>query len=101
MHKGTIHTVHVDDREELDKEQEENKSILEKELAGIPFETHWRPRYSEKSKVINDFVGDVKIDLLIMANYEHSLLEKIVREPVISEITSHLNIPFLVIPSED
>ncbi|TAI49751.1 universal stress protein [Flagellimonas allohymeniacidonis] len=101
MHEGTIHTVHVDEREELDEEQQTNRSRLIKELKGIPFETHWRPRYTEKSKVINDFVEDLNINLLIMINYEHSLLEKIIREPVISEITTHLNIPFLVIPSED
>nr|WP_299345373.1 universal stress protein [Allomuricauda sp.] len=101
MHNSSINIIHVDEKKELDEEQKANKILLEKELMDIPYETQWRPYYNEKSKVINDFVQDTKVNLLIMINYEHTLLEKMVREPVILDITSQLDIPFLVIPSKD
>lgn len=101
MHGSVVNIIHVDEKKELDDEQIENKVLLEKELEDTAFRTQWRPYYNEKAKVINDFVKDAKVNLLIMINYEHTLLEKMVREPVILDITSQLDIPFLVIPGED
>ncbi|WP_420601125.1 universal stress protein [Flagellimonas sp.] len=101
MHQSSVQIMHIDEDKKLDKNQKNNKVILEKELSEIEYSTHWRPYYTEKTKVINDFVKDLGTNLLVMVNYEHNLLEKIIREPVIMEIASYLNIPFLVIPCKD
>ncbi|WP_420322018.1 universal stress protein [Flagellimonas sp.] len=101
MYRSSIQIMHVDEDKKLDKTQKANKAALEKVLAQIEHSTHWRPHYTEKAKVINDFVKDLGANLLVMVNYEHNLLEKIIREPVIMEIASYLNIPFLVIPCKD
>ncbi len=100
-YSSSVQIVHVDEKKKLDQTQKANKASLEKELGEIEYHTHWRPHYSEKAKVINDFVKDLQANLLVMFNYEHTLLEKIVREPVITEIASYLNIPFLIIPVKD
>ena len=41
---------------------------------------------------------DLKINLLVLVNYKHSLIEKITKEPIIKKIGFHPIVPFLVIP---
>ncbi|MGW9685759.1 universal stress protein [Flagellimonas sp. 2504JD1-5] len=101
MYQSEVQIMNVGEDKKLNQNQKANKAMLEKELGKIEHTTHWRPHYQEKAKVINDFVRDLKVNLLVMVNYEHSLFEKIIREPVIMEIASYLNIPFLVIPCKD
>ena len=56
------------------------------------------PNYSKKSTEINDFSSELDINMLAMVNYEHSFIEKLIKEPVIKKIGYHPPIPFLVIP---
>ena len=59
---------------------------------------HWMPDYAKKVNEINDFIEELKIDMLVMVNYKHSFIENIINEPVIKKIGFHPIIPFLVIP---
>ncbi|HIC31620.1 MAG TPA: universal stress protein, partial [Flavobacteriaceae bacterium] len=52
------------------------------------------------AEVINTFISDLEIDLLVMVNYKHSILEKLLNEPVIKKIGFNPLIPFLVIPNK-
>ena len=60
---------------------------------------HIMPDYTKKAKEINVFIEDIKIDILVMVNYKHSLIDHIIKEPVIKKIGFHPKVPFLVIPS--
>lgn len=55
--------------------------------------------FSDNSwNAIANFIEDLGIDLLVMVNYKHGLIEKIVNEPIIKNLAYHPNVPMLVIP---
>jgi MinD superfamily P-loop ATPase len=56
------------------------------------------PDYAKKTQEINDFIEELGVNILVMINYKHSLIESIVKEPVIKKIGFKPIIPVLVIP---
>lgn len=98
---ASILVMHIDEKEDLDAVQKSNRKLLKKQLEGIDHSIHWRPYYADKVIVIDDFVRDMGVDMLVMVNYEHNLLEKLIRQPIIKDIGSEVNIPFMVIPCQD
>ena len=98
---ASIRIVQINERKLLDRQQKVNKDVLSQYLRNVSHTFHWMPFYAEKSKIIDQFVDELAVQMLVMINYEHNFLEKIIREPVIMELTSNLDIPFLVIPHND
>ncbi len=98
---SSVRVVQINERKLLDRAQKANRDVLSAYLNPIKHSFHWMPFYTEKSRVIDQFVEELAIQMLVMINYDHNLIEKIIREPVILELTSNLNIPFLVIPNKD
>ncbi|WP_378182641.1 universal stress protein [Aquimarina sp. SS2-1] len=98
LFNANIRIFHVNEEEKLDDIQEHNYTSLKNHLADFTHSVHWISKGGQKSKLINDFIDDLDIDLLVMVNYRHSLMEDITHEPVIKKIGFHPSVPFLVIP---
>jgi nucleotide-binding universal stress UspA family protein len=98
LHDSKIRIVHIDKEKNLSHIQHDNMVVLKKALNEFEHSFHWMPYYANIAKEINDFIEELKIDMLAMVNYKHNLVEKIVNEPVISKIGHHLKTPFLVVP---
>lgn len=96
-----ICVMHINQEEVLDKYQTMNKSILIDYLSPFENSFHWMPLFKNKANSITTFLEELKIDILAMVNYEHSILERATREPVIKRVAFDLDIPFLVIPDSD
>ncbi|PKV48283.1 nucleotide-binding universal stress UspA family protein [Aquimarina sp. MAR_2010_214] len=95
---SNIRVMHIHEEEKLDEIQEHNLKSLKENLKGHNYCIHWIPRFTQKAKLINEFIDEMNIDMLCMSQYKHSLMESIVHEPVIKKIGFHLSVPFLVIP---
>lgn len=95
---ANIRLFHIHEEEQLDELQEYNFTALKKYLKDINPTVHWISKFSKKSKLINDFIEDMDVDMLTMVNYKHSLMENITHEPVIKSIGFHPIVPFLIIP---
>ncbi|MBR9915453.1 MAG: universal stress protein [Algicola sp.] len=76
-----------------------NKSQLDNYLMNYDHSFHFMPKYSKKTKEINDFIKALDIDLLVIFRYKHNMIERILKEPVIKKIGFQPLIPFLVIPN--
>jgi len=98
LFNSKIRVVHIKTENQLDEIQEYNYAVLKKHLEDCNCSFHWMPDYTKKVEEIHIFIEDLKIDILAMINYKHSLLESIVKEPVIKKIGLRPVIPFLVIP---
>ncbi|MFD2564343.1 universal stress protein [Aquimarina rubra] len=98
LFNSNIRIFHINEEEKLDDIQEHNYTSLKNHLADFTHSIHWISKGGQKSKLINDFIDDLDIDLLVMVNYRHSLMENITHEPVIKKIGFHPSVPFLVIP---
>jgi nucleotide-binding universal stress UspA family protein len=99
LHNSKIRILHINEEEELSKEQEHNYDCLKTHLMGYNYSFHWMPDYSSKTDEINTFIEDLEIDMLAMLNYKKSCIARIAREPVIKKIGFKPVIPFLVIPA--
>jgi nucleotide-binding universal stress UspA family protein len=95
---SNIRVMHIHEEEKLDEIQEHNLKSLKENLKDYNYCIHWIPRFTQKAKLINEFIDDMNIDILCMSKYKHSLIESITHEPVIKKIGFHTTIPFLVIP---
>lgn len=99
--KAQMHIVHVSEEDELEPFQWKNKVYLQEFFAGIPINTHTLSYKKSKAETIAHFVGKNAIDLLVLNQYPHSVLSKIVREPVVLDLGIYLNIPFLIVFPQD
>lgn len=98
LYDSKIRIMHINTEEKLNDTQEYNLEALKSYLNNYEYTLHWMPDYANKTTEINDFVEELKIDMLAMVNYKHSFIEKIINEPVIKKIGFQPNVPFLVIP---
>ncbi|HKK12275.1 MAG TPA: universal stress protein [Flavobacteriaceae bacterium] len=99
MNNAKIRILHINIEPKLNDIQEYNFTVLKDYLADYDHSFHWMPDYTKKANEINEFIKDLKIDVLVMVNYKHSVIENIVKEPVIKKMGKHPLIPFLVLPS--
>jgi nucleotide-binding universal stress UspA family protein len=98
LFQSKIRILHIRVEEELSDIQEYNLMMLHTYFRNFDFCLHWMPNYSEKAIEINDFVEQKDIDILVMINYSHSFIDKILRQPTIKDLGCHCKTPFLVIP---
>jgi hypothetical protein len=98
---ASIRIMHIAEEELLTAEQESNKTLLELCLKGVTHGYHWIQDLTHKATVINTFLEDLKIDIFAMVQHKRSFLERLVREPVIKDISMYADIPFLILPEQD
>lgn len=98
LYNSKIRILHINVEEKLSDIQDYNMKMLNNYLGNYEHSFHWLPTYTNKSNAITAFIEDLGIDMLAMVNYRHSIIEKIVNEPVIKKLAIHPNVPMLVIP---
>ncbi|WGD34265.1 universal stress protein [Olleya sp. YS] len=98
---AVLRVINIQTDKPLTDLQQYNLTVLKKSFEG--FETHYHsvPNYAKKAEIINTFIDDLEIDLLVMVNYKHSIFERYFNEPIIKKIGFEPHVPFLVIPDND
>jgi len=98
LNESTIEILHIIEEEELTELQDYNYTMLKLYLKDLDYSFHSKPNLTNKTLIIQDFIEQQKIDILVMINYKHSFIENIIKEPIIRKIGFQPTIPFLVIP---
>lgn len=98
---ASIRILHINEKESLSPEQVSNKKLLEICLDGVNHSFHWISGFTHKAKVIHDFLEKQDIDMFAMVHHKRGFLEKIIKEPVVLDISIYSNIPFLILPLPD
>ncbi|RXJ50185.1 universal stress protein [Gelidibacter gilvus] len=98
LYQAHIYILHINLQSELSERQESNRRALQAHLVKHQHTFHWVEKSATKSDEINEFIKDLKIDVLAMVNYKHSFVERVIKEPVIKKIGFQPMVPFLVIP---
>ena len=93
-----IRVIHIEINKKLNINQKYNMEKLRNHLVDYEYSFHMLPNNAKKATEINTFIEEFKIDMLTMVYYKHSLMEIIIKEPVIKEIGCHPIVPLLVIP---
>jgi len=99
IYKSKVHVLHVSYSRDLNQEEINNKLKLEKLLVDFN-DTYHNVKDQEIPQAINEFQKSTYVQLLMMINNKHSFFENLFFKPVINQIGFHLNVPFLVIPSD-
>ncbi|NJB72164.1 nucleotide-binding universal stress UspA family protein [Saonia flava] len=99
--KASLHILHLSNAKGLKENQISKKNALSKSLQNFIVEEHLVPYKKTKAMAINEFIEKEHMDMAILVKHHHSFLQKILREPVIFDISFYLNIPFVIIPDED
>ena len=96
---AAVRIVHVQYKiKALTEIQQFNLTMLRKYLRDVEHYVHTVSELNSISKTLEVFTEELDIHLLAMLNYQHSYMEKMVREPVIKRVAFHTQVPLLVIP---
>ena len=98
LHSSKIKIFHINVEKKLTTVQKNNMKVLDDYLLFHAHNFYWLPKNTEKSKAIEAFIKDLNIDILVMVNYNHSIIENLLNEPVIKKLAFHPKIPILVVP---
>lgn len=97
LHNLNIEILHIKKEKELNEYQQEALTFLKKYFknSGLKYK---EVAYSTDSIAdsITSYCRDQNVDMICLANYKHSLFEKLLHEPVISKVGFHTEVPLLV-----
>jgi len=93
---ATINFLYVSKFDSLSFRQEDNKSFIESSMTEN-VTTFLQVKGTDHAAVINNFIEDKNIDMLVMVNSRHSYLENILETSTIQKIGLKIQIPFLVL----
>ncbi|MFX0555572.1 universal stress protein [Maribacter sp. CXY002] len=82
----------------LSELQQFNLSMLRKYLKDVEHYVHTVSELNSVSKTLEKFSEELGIHLLALLNFQHSYLERLTREPVVSRLAFHSKTPLFVIP---
>lgn len=95
---ANLRALHIKEEDDLDDSQKENKDSLLTYFAPLAHSVDKVPNFVSKTKILQLFMENSDIDMLAMVNYEHGVLEKMLREPIIENMVLKINIPFFIVP---
>jgi nucleotide-binding universal stress UspA family protein len=96
--KAQLEVMHIGTAEGLSGFQELHKHQLFLELERLQPGMTWCWPQASKAQVIEEYLRDASIDLLVMIRNEHHLVEELLREPVVKKVAFHTKVPMLVLP---
>ncbi len=98
LFNAKIRVMHINEEEELSKEQESHREMLELCLKNTEHSSHWVQAFADKAMVIDDFLNNKGVDMFAMVHYKHTFFDRVLREPVVKNVSMYSNIPFLILP---
>ena len=99
--KANIRVMHINEAEILNTEQESHRKLLELSLKGVDYSFHWMRDVADKAQTIDSFWEKLNIDMFAMVHHKRSFFERLVREPVIKDVSIYADIPFLILQHQD
>ncbi|WP_452221414.1 universal stress protein [Lacinutrix salivirga] len=99
VYNSRINILHVNYGKELSEQQQKSKVQLANYFKETAHLFHVKTN-KNVDNAINKFQKSTKINLLVMINNKRSFFENLFFKSTINQISIHLNIPFLIIPSK-
>ena len=101
LSNAAIRVMHINEEEILDAEQELKRKLLDNYLKEFTHSFHWMQNFTDKAQVIDNFLEKLHIDMFAMIHHKRSFFEKLVREPVLKDVSIYADIPLLILPYQD
>ena len=96
---ASLEVMHIGGPEGLTGFQELHKHQLFLELERGNPKIKWYTPLTSKSEVIEDYLEDASIGMLIMIRNDHHLVDEWLLEPVVKKVAFHTEVPMLILPA--
>ena len=98
QYNSVIHIIHVGAEDELESKQQDNLEEFRNDLSEYDTIFHFLPKEASVSKTLHHFIDSHDMDILALVYHKHAFIKQLFREPVVSRVGRHTNVPTLVIP---
>jgi nucleotide-binding universal stress UspA family protein len=99
--KSRLRMVEVYEVPVLNPTQKKHLKQLESLLLEVNYSFHVIPEFSSLENCIHVFNEELNIDLMVLIDYPRNFFERLMREPVIKNMTFHTSLPFLILPGSN
>lgn len=93
---ASLRVLHVSDKEELDKNQQEHKEMLQEYFYGLKYSFHSLSCVTVPT-AIRCFVESRESDMVAFINKKHAFFDTIFSKPLVKEVGYKLKVPVLVL----
>lgn len=91
---ATLIVLHILEQDELDKQQLQNKKLLEEIFKGTNYKFH-NLTHTSVMTAVNIFVESRNSDMVAFINQKHTFFSSFLSNPMVKKITFQLNVPIL------
>lgn len=98
QYSSELHIIHVGSEDTLEPKQQQNLEQFRNDLSEYDTQFHFIPKEGSVSKTLHNFIDGYEMDLLALVYHKHAFIKQLFREPVVSRVGKHTNVPTLVIP---
>lgn len=89
---------HVAQEFNLNENQQVNKKVLKIRLKDLDYSFHKVTIKSTVAKAVSNYCEKNMADMVVLIHYEHTFMEKLTQEPVVSKMAFNAKMPILVLP---
>ncbi|MBC2839558.1 universal stress protein [Robiginitalea sp. SC105] len=96
--RATLHIVYVASEFELKPSQQDHRELLESRLPGINCRFEEVPIKGHLKDALLGHAHKIGAEMIALVRHRHSLLEAVVKEPVVKRLAFETTMPLLVLP---
>lgn len=97
----SVHIVHIIEEEFLSPLQASNKKLLH--ISFKQFNPNFTSiiEFTDKAQVIETFVKNREIDIVSLVHTKKSFIERLLKKPVLMDLSMYSTVPFLILPHRE
>ncbi|TLF47081.1 universal stress protein [Maribacter aurantiacus] len=101
MLDASVHIVHIIEEEFLSSLQASNKKLLQ--ISFNDFNPSFTSifEFADKAQIIDSFVKNSEVDIFSMVHTKKSLIERLLKKPVLLDLSIYSTVPFLMLPHRE
>ncbi|RRQ50654.1 universal stress protein [Maribacter algicola] len=98
---ASVHIVHIIEEEFLSPLQASNKKLLH--ISFKDFNPNFSSiiEFTDKAQVIDTFVKNREVDIFSLVHTKESLFERLLKKPVLLDLSMYSTVPFLILPHRE
>ncbi len=97
IHNLDLELLHVKKEEKLSAVQNQNIGIIKQQLGSNNISYKEIELNTSIANSLTEYAKNNKVDIICLANYSHTLLERLTHEPVIKKVGFQTQVPLLII----
>lgn len=98
---ASLHIVHIIEEEFLSSLQTSNKKLLQISFKDLNPSFTSIFEFTDKAQVIDSYVKNSEVDFFSLVHTKKSFIERILKKPVLMDLSMYSTVPFLILPHRE